>query len=157
MYKLKILFAGAALLAMTATSVPSMALTQSAEPAKKAKVEAEVEADPVAEALRERGEAYHRAPDEKQDPQEQRVTNALNAEILDQNDLAEMEDRANQAEHAKAEADYQAELARVAEERARIAREAAANEAAYADRMAQYERDRADWQACVAGDRTRCR
>ena len=87
-------------------------------------------ADPVAQALRERGEAYHRADDAKQDPQEQRTTNALNAEILDQNDLAEMRDRANQAEYAKAEAEYQAELARVEAERLRIEAQVQAEEAA---------------------------
>lgn len=112
--------------------------------------------DPVAQALRERGEAYRHAPDEKQDPQEQRTTNALNAEILDQNDLAEMRDRANQAEYAKAQAEYQAELARVEAERQRIDAENAQNQARYQAEQERYARVRADWEACNKGDRSRC-
>lgn len=123
------------------------------------------QSDPVADALRQRGEANRQAPDSVQTPEEQRTTSALNAEILDQNDLAEMEERARLADYAKAQADYQAELERVAAENERIARETAEHEARYkAEMEARYKaemeahaRARADWEACNAGDRSRCR
>jgi len=113
--------------------------------------------DPVADALRQRGEANRQAPDSVQTPEEQRTTSALNAEILDQNDLAEMEERARLADYAKAQADYQAELERVAAENERIARETAEHEARYKAEMEAHARARADWEACNAGDRSRCR
>lgn len=112
--------------------------------------------DHVAQAMRDRGEAYHRADDSKQDPQEQRTTNALNAEILDQNDLAEMRDRANQAAYAKAQAEYQDELDRVEAERMLIEQENARNQARYQAEQERYARARADWEACTKGDRSRC-
>lgn len=113
-------------------------------------------ADPVAEALRQRGEAYRRGADEKQDPQELRTTSALNAEIMEQNDLAELEDRANQRAFAKAQADYQEELDLMDMETRRIEAETAATQAAYQAEVAAFERAQADWRACVAGDKTRC-
>ncbi|MHC3128229.1 hypothetical protein OB03_13510 [Brevundimonas sp. GN22] len=112
--------------------------------------------DPVAEALRARGEAYRRGADEKQDPQELRTTSALNAEIMEQNDLAELQDRANQRAFAKAQADYQEELDLMEMETRRIEAETAAKQAAYQAELAAYERAQADWRACVAGDKTRC-
>ncbi|WP_292041598.1 MULTISPECIES: cell wall hydrolase [unclassified Brevundimonas] len=115
------------------------------------------QSDPVADALRQRGEANRQAPDSVQTPEEQRTTSALNAEILDQNDLAEMEERARLADYAKAQADYQAELERVAAENERIARETAEHEARYKAEMEAHARARADWEACNAGDRSRCR
>ncbi|WP_312127018.1 cell wall hydrolase [Brevundimonas sp.] len=115
------------------------------------------QSDPVADALRQRGEANRQAPDSVQTPEEQRTTSALNAEILDQNDLAEMEERARLADYAKAQADYQAELERVAAENERIAREAAEHQARYQAEMEAHARARADWEACNAGDRSRCR
>lgn len=118
---------------------------------------APVQNDPVADALRQRGEANRQAPDSAQTPEEQRTTSALNAEILDQNDLAEMEERARLADYAKAQAEYQAELERVAAENARIAREAELHEARYKAEMEAHARARADWEACTAGDRSRCR
>ena len=113
-------------------------------------------ADPVADAIRDQGEAYRRAPDSAQTPEELRVTSALNAEIMDQNDLAEMEERARLAAYAKAQADYQAELQRVEAERLRIAVAAEEQEARYAAEREAHARARADWEACVAGDKTRC-
>ena len=104
-------------------------------------------ADPVAEALRDT---------ERQSPAEQRVTRALNAEILEQNDLAEMEDRANQAKYDKARAEYETELARVDAETARIAREDREAQERYQAQLAAHARARADWEACVAGNRARC-
>ena len=112
--------------------------------------------DPVADLLRRQGERYHRAPDSAQDPDELRQTQALNAEITAQNDLAENEDRANAAAHAKAQARYQSELEAAEAERLRY--ESDLRTAAEA--KALYERQMADWQATVAacerGDRARC-
>lgn len=134
------------LLVALALSATSPALAQSAQP----------KADPVADALRDRGEAYRRAPDTAQTPEELRATSALNAEIMDQNDLAEMEERARLADYAKAQAEYQAELQRVEAERLRIAVEAEEQEARYKAEQEAHARVRADWEACVAGDGSRC-
>ncbi|MDT4865205.1 hypothetical protein FQZ97_999940 [compost metagenome] len=119
-----------------------------------------VERDPVAEMLRARGERYHRAPDSAQDPDEVRRTRALNAEIVAQNDLAENQDRANQAAQAEAQRRYQAEMDLTqAEARAASERHEADLRAA-AEAQARYEREMADWRATVAacerGDRARC-
>ena len=112
--------------------------------------------DPVADLLRSQGERYHRAPDSAQDPDELRRTQALNAEITAQNDLAENEDRANAAAHAQAQARYQSELETAEAERLRY--ESDLRTAAEA--KALYENQMADWQATVAacerGDRARC-
>ena len=114
----------------------------------------------MGDLLRRQGERYHRAPDSAQDPEELRRTQALNDEIVAQNDLAENEDRANAAAHAKAQAQYQAELEQ-AEIEARMIRERhEADLRAAADAQAAYERQMADWRATVAacerGDRARC-
>ncbi len=115
--------------------------------------------DPVGDLLR-KGEAYHRAPDSAQDPDELRRTQALNEEIVAQNDLAENEDHANAAAHARAQAQYQAELeasaiaARAAHERHESDLRTAA------EAQAAYDRQMADWRAtvtaCERGDRARC-
>lgn len=111
--------------------------------------------DPVGDLLR-KGEAYHRAPDSAQDPDELRQTQALNDEIVAQNDLAENEDRANAAAYARTQARYQAELE--AAEAQRLRHEADMRAAAEA--QADYERQMADWRAtaaaCERGDRARC-
>ncbi|MET4682243.1 cell wall hydrolase [Brevundimonas faecalis] len=117
-------------------------------------------ADPVGDLLRARGERYHRAPDSAQDPDELRRTQALNAEITAQNDLAENEDRANAAAFAKAQAQYQAELEQ-ADASARAAQERhEADLRTAAEAQAAYDRQMADWRATVAacerGDRARC-
>lgn len=115
--------------------------------------------DPVAEMLA-KGERYRRAPDSAQDPDELRRTQALNAEIAAQNDLAENEDRANQAAQAQAQRRWQAEMERNQAD-ARVARERhEADLRAAEEAQARYERDMADWRATVAacerGDRARC-
>lgn len=115
--------------------------------------------DPVAEMLT-KGERYRRAPDSKQDPDELRQTQALNAEIVAQNDLAENEDRANQAAQAEAQRRWQAELNQT-EADARAARERhEADLRAAGEAQARYDREMADWRATVAacerGDRARC-
>ena len=148
----------AALLAVALSALmaaPSLAQTQT--PPKAAQSAA---SDPVAELLRRQGERYHRAPDSAQNPDELRRTQALNDEIVAQNDLAENEDRANAAAYAKAQAQYQAEL-QAAEAEARAARERHESDLrAAAEAQAAYEREMADWRATVAacerGDRARC-
>lgn len=115
--------------------------------------------DPIAEMLA-KGERYRRAPDSAQDPDELRRTQALNAEIVAQNDLAENEDRANQAAQAEAQRRWQAELDQT-EADARAARERhEADLRAAGEAQARYDREMADWRATVAacerGDRARC-
>jgi hypothetical protein len=92
--------------------------------------------------LRARGEAYHRAPDIEQNPEEVRRTQALNAEIAAQNELAASEEAANQAA-------YEAEQARYADSMA----------AAEAERL-NYEADMDAWRAqasaCERGNRAAC-
>lgn len=116
--------------------------------------------DPVAEMLLSKGERYHRAPDSAQDPDELRQTQALNAEIVAQNDLAENEDRANQAAQAEAQRRWQAEVEQT-EALARADRERHEADLRAADEaQARYERDMADWRAtaaaCQRGDTARC-
>ena len=116
--------------------------------------------DPVAEMLLSKGERYHRAPDSAQDPDELRQTQALNAEIVAQNDLAENEDRANQSAQAEAQRRWQAEVDQT-EAQARADRERHQADLRAADEaQARYERDMADWRAtaaaCQRGDTARC-
>lgn len=122
--------------------------------------QAAAQKDPVAEMLRAKGERYHRAPDTAQDPDELRQTQALNAEIVAQNDLAESEDRANQAAQSEAQRRWQAEVDQ-AQAEARIARERHEADLRAADEArARYDRDMADWRAtaavCQRGDTARC-
>lgn len=136
------------------------ALAQTPAPAKAAQTAQTAPSDPVGDLLRRQGERYHRAPDSAQNPEELRQTQALNDEIVAQNDLAESQDRANAAEHARALAQYQADLEQ-AESAARATRERhEADLKAAAQAQADYERQMADWRATVAacerGDRTRC-
>jgi hypothetical protein len=102
------------------------------------------------------GEAWHRAPDEQQDPAELRTTRALNDEILQRNLLAESQERADQAAFEAERARYEAEATRARD--SQLAYEAALREADAAQR--RWAADRAQWEAdiraCEAGDRTRC-
>lgn len=102
------------------------------------------------------GEAWHRAPDEQQDPAELRTTRALNDEILQRNLLAENQERADQAAFAAERARYEAEATRARE--AQLAYEAALREAEAEQQRWAAERARweADVRACEAGDRSRC-
>lgn len=148
-----------AALALVLIATPVLAQT-AAKPAKPSTPVQASPSDPVADLLRRQGERYHRAPDSAQDPDELRRTQALNAEIVAQNDLAENEDRANAAAHAQAQARYQAEVERT-EADARAAREQHdADLRAAAEAQTRYEQQMADWRATVAacerGDRARC-
>ena len=103
--------------------------------------------------LKARGEAYHRAGDDKQTEEELRATRALNDEIAARNALADKAD-------ADARLDYEAALARheiavrQGEEQARAAAEATR---AVQD---QYDRDYAAWREqvrlCQSGVRAAC-
>lgn len=132
-----------AMVLISATPIPATA--QSAPPA-----------DPVADLLRDRGETYRRAPDTLQDPDELRRTQALNAEIVAQNELAENQERADRETHDLAQSRYQAEMEAAEAERARFEAGLRASEEA----QARYEREMADWRATVAAcernDRARC-
>lgn len=149
------------LLAVLAVALMAMpALAQTAAKQTKAVATQAAPSDPVGDLLRSQGERYHRAPDSSQDPDELRRTQALNAEVTAQNDLAESEDRANAAAHAKAQARYQTEL-EAAEAEALAAREQhEADLRTAAEAQAAYDRQMADWRATVAacerGDRARC-
>lgn len=143
--------------AVTALAVALIAPTALAQNAANKPVPAHAApSDPVAELLRRQGERYHHAPDSAQDPDELRRTQALNAEIVAQNDLAENEDRANAAAYAREQARYQAELEAAEAERLRHESDLRTAIRAQAD----YERQMAEWQATVAacerGDRARC-
>jgi len=146
---------GAALL-IAALSVLLAAPAQSRSPLP-AQTAPAAASDPVADLLRSQGERYHRAPDSAQDPDELRRTQALNAEITAQNDLAENEDRANAAAQTEAQRRYQSALEAADADRQRY--EADLRTAAEA--KAVHDRQMADWQATVAacerGDRARCK
>jgi hypothetical protein len=149
-----------AIAALAVALVAPAALAQTAgKPAKPAASVPAAPSDPVGDLLRQ-GERYHRAPDSAQNPDELRRTQALNDEIVAQNDLAENEDRANAAAQAKAQAQYQADLEQ-GNVQARMVRERHETDLrAAADAQADYERRMADWRATVAacerGDRARC-
>jgi len=141
---------------LAALLLPALLLTAPVQ----AQDQATAQKDPVAEMLRAKGERYHRAPDTAQDPDELRQTQALNAEIVAQNDLAESEDRANQAAQTEAQRRWQAEVDQ-AQAEARIARERHEADLRAADEAkARYDRDMADWRAtaaaCQRGDTARC-
>lgn len=149
-----------AALAVALVAPAALAQTPARQPAKPAVSASAAPNDPVGDLLRRQGERYHRARDAAQNPEELRRTQALNDEIVAQNDLAENEDRANAAAHAKAQAQYQAELEQ-ADAAARAARDRhEADLRAAAEAQADYERQIADWRATVAacerGDRARC-
>lgn len=153
-------------LAALATAAPFLAvLVLAAQPA--ATQVAKTPAPPQAatptsldDLLRARGEAYSRAPDSEQDPEEQRVTRALNAEIAAQNDLAESQENADFAAYREAQnrrdRDILASEAEAAEARHRHNEQLRASDEA----LRRYEAALADWRATVAacqrGDRVRC-
>ena len=102
------------------------------------------------------GEAYHRADDAEQNPEELRTTRALNDEIASRNQLAENQERADREKHeATVAAATQAQLAY--EEEVRRSQTAQSDwEAEQARWQAERARWEADVRACNAGDRTRC-
>ncbi len=112
--------------------------------------------DPVEELLRARGESYHRAPDSEQDPEEMRITRALNDEIAARDALAENQERADREAADAAQARYDREMAAADADRARYDESLRAADEA----RRRYELELADWratiEACQRGDRARC-
>ena len=112
--------------------------------------------DPVAELLRARGEAYHRAPDSEQNPEEVRTTRALNDEIAARDALADNQERADREASEADEARYRSERTAADADRARYEENVRASEEA----RRRYELELADWratvEACQRGDRVRC-
>lgn len=109
------------------------------------------------------GEAYHRAEDAEQDPAELRTTQVLNDEIASRNQLAENQERADQATFDAERAKYEATV--TASTQAQLAyeedvRRSQAAQSEWQAEQARWQADRARWEAdvsaCRAGDRTRC-
>ena len=102
------------------------------------------------------GEAYHRADDAQQDPVELRTTQALNDETVSRSQLADNQDRADQAAYEAERAKYEETVAQATQER--LAYEEGVRQSEAAQRQWQEARDRweADVRACEAGDRSRC-
>lgn len=104
----------------------------------------------------EDGEAPHRADGSGPTPEELRITRALNDEIASRNQLAENQERADQARFEAERARYEETV--TAATQARLAYEEDVRRAEAAQR--QWEADRARWQAdvraCESGDRSRC-
>ena len=102
------------------------------------------------------GMADRQAPDSAQDPQELRITRALNAEIASRNALAENQEQADRAAFERERARHEEEVMRAT--RDRLAHEEAVRQAEAARR--RWEADRARWEAdvraCEAGDRRFC-
>lgn len=109
------------------------------------------------------GEAYHRADDAQQDPAELRTTQALNDEIASRNQLAENQERADQAAFEADRAKYEQTVAAATQAQLAYEEDLRRSNAAQSDWQAQqarWQEDRARWEAdvraCNAGDRTRC-
>jgi hypothetical protein len=102
------------------------------------------------------GEADRHASDAEQDPAEVRTTQALNAEITARNDLAESQERADQAAFEAERARWEQQQA--LNNQARLDWEASVR--ASEEARQRWEADRARWEAdvraCEAGDRSRC-
>jgi hypothetical protein len=97
-------------------------------------------------ALRQRGEAYHRAPDSEQVPAEVAATARLNAGIASNNAAAASVEAEALAEYERANARWQADTAGLEAREAQWEADKAAAEAA----QARYERERAAWEAEMA-------
>jgi hypothetical protein len=115
-------------------------------------------------ALELKGETNGPAPDSEQNPVEVSITQRLNAQVAERNELADQTDRANAAAHAEAVHEYKEEKADVEAETERQqidARINAQSRAEYdADQEARYQKAMADWRATVAacerGNTPRC-
>ena len=111
---------------------------------------------PAATPAVDHGEALDRADDSGQTSEELRITRALNDEIASRNQLAENQERADQARFEAERARYEETV--TAATQARLAYEEDVRRAEAAQR--QWEADRARWEAdvraCEAGDRSRC-
>jgi hypothetical protein len=117
-----------------------------------------------AAALELKGETNGPAPDSEQNPVEVSITQRLNAQVAERNELADQTDRANAAAYSSAVHEYKEEKADVQAETERQTLDAQINaqsRAEYsADQEARYQKAMADWRATVAacdrGDTARC-
>ena len=94
----------------------------------------------------------------RQDPAEVRTTQALNAEVVAQNDLATRQEQTDRDDYVAAQAQADAQVqSTVSTDRARYE----ADLAAHAEAQARYEAAMTDWrattEACRRGDTRRCR
>lgn len=114
--------------------------------------------NPPAAAAVNDGEAYHRAPDSAQTPEELAATQRLNAQIAARNQQAEDTERAQAEAYAASRAQYEQSVNDATQ--AQLAYEESVRQADAARRAWEAERDRADqaradWLAntrpCAAG------
>jgi len=118
----------------------------------------------TAAALELKGETNGPAPDSEQNPVEVSITQRLNAQVAQRNELADQTDHANAVAHAEAVHEYREQKADVEAETERQAVDAQINaqsRAEYdADQEARYQKAMADWRATVAacerGNTARC-
>lgn len=136
-------------------TVPAAAQVQSQSTAQPAPQAAPLD-DAAQARLRAQGEAYHRAPDSAQNPDELTRTQILNAEIAAGNMAAADEEREAAAFHAQAVASHQEEEERAAGARAEYEATLRASEAAQARYNEMYAAWEAQVRACNAGDRRGC-
>lgn len=162
------LLAGPALAQQAATPAPAPADNVSAllgaptpTPGSQARTQAAASTDA---ALELKGETNAPAPDSEQNPVEVSITQRLNAQVAQRNELADQTDRANAAAYSEAVHEYKEEKADVAAETERQAIDAQINAQSRAEYNAEqedrYQKAMADWRATVAacnrGDRPRC-
>lgn len=109
------------------------------------------------------GEAYHRADDSRQTAEDLRTTQALNDEIASRNQLAENQERADQAAFEAERAKYEQTVAQSTQAQLAYEEDLRRSNAAQGDwqaEQARWQAERARWEAdvraCNAGDRTRC-
>lgn len=114
------------------------------------------QAEPAASAPVNDGEAYHRADDAEQDPAEVRTTQALNDEIASRNQLAENQERADQAAFEAERAKHEETVAAATQARLAYEEDVRRSEASQRQWEADSARWEADVRACQAGDRSRC-
>jgi hypothetical protein len=161
------LMAGPALAQSAAPAPDNVAtlLGSTAPPPAQAQAQAQAQQNPAsAAALELKGETNGPAPDSEQNPVEVSITQRLNAQVAERNELADQNDRATEAANAEAVHEYREQKADVQAEIERQQIDAQINaqsRAEYdADQEARYQKAMADWRATVAacerGNTARC-
>lgn len=152
-------FALTACLAALTFAAPVLAQTKPGvqAPSSSAKAAPAAPAAGSEEWLRQRGEAYHSAPESAQNPAEVAETGRLNAEITARNEAAAALEAEQQAEHARAEARYRQDVEEADAARRQWEADKAASDAA----QAEWQRSREVWEnmvrACERSGRRDCR
>ena len=151
---------GLALSAGAAWAQTAPAQARPADEADQLLSQAETAADP---APVNDGEAYHRAEDSEQTPEELRTTRALNDEIASRNQLAENQERADQARFEAERIKHEERVTAASEARLAYEEDVRRSQAAedeWRAEQARWQAERARWEAdvraCRAGDRNRC-